>query len=67
VDELKAAREKLTTVFQGMAQDLYSQAQANQTTQGNTSDGTQSAHAENAKDKVVGADVEVIDDANKNK
>jgi molecular chaperone DnaK len=67
VDELKAAREKLTTVFQGMAQDLYSQAQANQTTQGNTSDGTQSAHAENAKDKVVDADFEVVDDANKNK
>jgi molecular chaperone DnaK len=67
VDELKAAREKLTTVFQGMAQDLYSQAQTNQTAQGGTSEGAQSANVENAKDKVVDADFEVVDDANKNK
>ncbi|MDR1528288.1 MAG: molecular chaperone DnaK [Puniceicoccales bacterium] len=67
VDELKAAREKLTMVFQGMAQDLYSQAQANQSAQGSTSEDTQSANTENAKDKVVDADFEVVDDANKNK
>ncbi|MDR1457829.1 MAG: molecular chaperone DnaK [Puniceicoccales bacterium] len=67
VDELKAVREKLTTVFQGMAQDLYSQAQTNQPPPGGTSEGTQSANAENAKDKVVDADFEVVDDANKNK
>jgi molecular chaperone DnaK len=67
VDELKAAREKLTTVFQGMAQDLYSQAQANQAAQGNTSEGPQSASTENANDKVVDADFEVVDDASKSK
>ncbi|MDR2779458.1 MAG: molecular chaperone DnaK [Puniceicoccales bacterium] len=70
VNELKAAREKLTTVFQGMAQDLYSQTQANQTSQGNTSDNPQSSHSEKAgdgEDKVVDADFEVVDDTNKNK
>ena len=61
-DALRSAREKLTTVFQGMAQELYSQAQASQST--SSSQNQQQAKESSGKkdDKVVDADFEVVDD-----
>ncbi|MDR2738017.1 MAG: molecular chaperone DnaK [Puniceicoccales bacterium] len=64
IGELKAAREKLTTVFQGMAQDLYSRTQADQGEPGGNS---QSGNSAKGGDDVVDADFEVVDDGNKNK
>lgn len=64
-DALKAAREKLTTTFQGMAQDLYSQAQAAQNT-ANTANEKQ-GDAKSKDDHVVDADFEVVDDKNNDK
>jgi molecular chaperone DnaK len=60
-DELKSAREKLTTIFQGMAQDLYAQAQPNPNVQ---PDANNSQHGQEQKkdDRVVDADFEVVDD-----
>jgi molecular chaperone DnaK len=70
-EELKSAREKLTTVFQGMAQDLYAKAQSDQSAQGGPSAGgfqSENSQKDSAKkdDRVVDADFEVVDDG-KNK
>jgi molecular chaperone DnaK len=67
VDELKAAREKLTTTFQGMAQDIYSQAQSSQNSQDNAQNSEKFSDSAKRDDKVVDADFEVVDDGNKNK
>lgn len=61
-DALKSAREKLTTVFQGMAQELYSQAQASQGTSGNQNQQQEKESSGKKDDKVVDADFEVVDD-----
>lgn len=61
-DALKSAREKLTTVFQGMAQELYSQAQASQGTSGNQNQQQEKENSGKKDDKVVDADFEVVDD-----
>jgi molecular chaperone DnaK len=66
-DELKAAREKLTTTFQGMAQDLYAQAQSAQTAPGGETKGEQNANAAKNDGNVVDANFEVVDDGNNNK
>ncbi|MDR3143881.1 MAG: molecular chaperone DnaK [Puniceicoccales bacterium] len=63
-DDLKSAREKLTEVFQGMAQELYSQPQTGQEGQKNES---QAAGAEQKDGKVVDADFEVVDGGGKGK
>ena len=60
-DALKSAREKLTTVFQGMAQELYSQAQASQGTSGNQNQQQEKESSGKKDDKVVDADFEVVD------
>ena len=61
-DALKSAREKLTTVFQGMAQELYSQAQASQGTSSNQNQQQEKENSGKKDDKVVDADFEVVDD-----
>lgn len=61
-DALKSAREKLTTVFQGMAQELYSQAQASQSTSSNQNQQQEKENSGKKDDKVVDADFEVVDD-----
>ncbi|MDR1401556.1 MAG: molecular chaperone DnaK [Puniceicoccales bacterium] len=63
-DELKSAREKLTTIFQGMAQDLYSQAQTAQSNSNVQPDGSnpQPEGEQKKNDKVVDADFEVVND-----
>ena len=61
-DALKSAREKLTTVFQGMAQELYSQAQASHGTSGNQNQQQEKENSGKKDDKVVDADFEVVDD-----
>jgi molecular chaperone DnaK len=62
-DELKAAREKLTAVFQGMAQDLYSRTQQDQEPKGESQPADSKKNGEN----VVDADFEVVDDGSGNK
>lgn len=64
-DALKAAREKLTTTFQGMAQELYSQAQAAQNNTNTASE--KQGDAKSKDDNVVDADFEVVDDKNNDK
>ncbi len=64
-DALKAAREKLTTTFQGMAQELYSQAQAAQNNANTASE--KQGDAKSKDDNVVDADFEVVDDKNNDK
>lgn len=64
-DALKAAREKLTTTFQGMAQELYSQAQAAQNNTNTASE--KQGDVKSKDDNVVDADFEVVDDKNNDK
>jgi molecular chaperone DnaK len=70
VEELKAAREKLTTTFQGMAQDLYAKVSNDQATQGDPGNSGNAGEAQNfgkKDDKVVDADFEVVDGENKSR
>ena len=66
-DALKSAREKLTTIFQGMAQELYAQAQS-QSAQNDTSNANEKQGGSKSNDdNVVDADFEVVDDKNNDK
>ncbi|MDR1433111.1 MAG: molecular chaperone DnaK [Puniceicoccales bacterium] len=67
VDELKIAREKLTTAFQGMAQDLYAQAQSAQAASGGENQGASNKNAAKDDGNVVDGNFEVVDDGNSSK
>lgn len=71
-DELKGAADKITTAFQAVAQDLYSQAGGDAAGAPPPGEGAETAGAEGASsgakkpdDDVVDADFEVVDDDDK--
>lgn len=66
-DALNAAREALTTKFQSMAQEMYSQAaqQASGAQPGNSESSSSNQSEKKNDDNVVDADFEVVDDDKK--